>query len=125
MAITRGQSGNPCGRQLSIFDGKQRFDLFFTFNRQLRVKEAVPSGQPGVAFVCRVRYVPIAGHKNNEETQQMAAQTGIEIAFRPIPSANLLVPYEVTIPTFAGSARMTAQRIDIITPGMKQIALIH
>ena len=125
LALTRGPAANPCGRRVAIFDGKQRFDLLLTFNRQLRVTEAVPSGQPSIAFVCRVRYLPIAGHKNNEENKKMAAEQGIEIAFRPIPSANLLVPYEVTIPTFAGSAKMTAQKITIITPGMKQIALIH
>src|SRR5262245_60980926 len=55
MAVTRGQAGNPCGRRVSIFDGKQRFDLLFSFRRQQRITETVPSGQPGIAFVCRVR----------------------------------------------------------------------
>ena len=51
--------------------------------------------------MCRVRYVPIAGYKMNEETKSMAESSGIEVALRPIPAANLLVPYEVTVPTIA------------------------
>lgn len=124
MAMSRGRQTNPCGRTISIFDGKQRFDLELSYRRQQNVIEAKPSGQPGVAFVCRVRYVPIAGHKDNDETRTMAANTGIEVALRPIPSANILIPYQITIPTALGSAVLTSQRVEITT-GMRQIALVH
>jgi hypothetical protein len=125
MALTRARSPNPCGRKISIFDGKQRFDLVFTFRRRERIPEARRSGQPGIGYVCRVRYIPVAGHKNNDETRQMASTTGIEVALRPVPSANLLIPYQITIPTIAGSAVLTSQRVDITTPGMRQIALVR
>jgi hypothetical protein len=125
MALTRARSSNPCGRKISIFDGKQRFDLLFSFRRRERVPEARPSGQPGIGYVCRVKYIPIAGHKNNDETRQMAENTGIEVALRPVPSANLVIPYQITIPTIAGSAVLTSQRVDITAPGMRQIALVR
>jgi hypothetical protein len=125
MALTRAQSSSPCGRKISIFDGKQRFDLLFSFRRRERVPETRPSGQPGIGYVCRVRYIPIAGHRNNDETRQMAGNTGIEVALRPVPSANLLIPYKITIPTIAGAAVLTSQRVDITTAGMRQIALVR
>jgi Protein of unknown function (DUF3108) len=125
MALTRGRTANPCGRKISIFDGKQRFDLALSFRRRERITEAHRSGQPGVGYVCRVRYIPIAGHKNNDETRQMADSTGIEVALRPVPSANLLIPYQITIPTIAGAAVLTSQRVDITTQGKKQIALVR
>jgi hypothetical protein len=125
MALTRARSSNPCGRKISIFDGKQRFDLLFSFRRRERIPEARRSGQPGIGYVCRVRYIPIAGHKNNDETRQMAETTGIEVALRPVPSANLVIPYQITIPTIAGSAVLTSQRVDITAPGMRQIALVR
>jgi hypothetical protein len=125
MALTRARSSNPCDRKISIFDGKQRFDLLFSFRRRERIPEARRSGQPGIGYVCRVRYIPIAGHKNNDETRQMAETTGIEVALRPVPSANLVIPYQITIPTIAGSAVLTSQRVDITAPGMKQIALVR
>lgn len=125
MAMTRGGMAKPCGRKISIFDGKQRFDLHLSFRRQERVSEKRPSGQPGLVFVCRVRYIPVAGHRDNDETQHMAKTSAIEVAFRPVPAANLLIPYQITIPTLAGSAVMTSKKVEITTPGKEPIALIY
>ncbi len=122
MALSRSAGENPCGRRLAVFDGKQRFDLQFSYLRQEHVADNRPTGQPGVGFVCRVKYVPIAGHKANEETRSMAQSNGIEVALRPVPSAGLFIPYQITVPTGAGSAKLISQRIDIITRS-EQIAL--
>ena len=124
MALSRSDAGNPCGRRLAVFDGKQRFDLQFSFRRQERIAEQRPTGQPGVAYVCKVRYVPIAGHRATEETRALAASSDIEISLRPVPSANLFVPHEISIPTGAGTARLIAQSVRIITQN-EQIALGH
>lgn len=124
LAMSRTGNPNPCGRRIPVFDGKQRFDLVLTYVRQQRVAETRPSGQPGVAYVCKVRYVPIAGFRMNEETRHLASSDGIEVALRPVPSADLFVPYQITIPTFAGSATLTSERIDIVTRN-SQIALTH
>ncbi|MFM9941749.1 MAG: DUF3108 domain-containing protein [Hyphomicrobiaceae bacterium] len=125
MALSRTSAGNPCGRKLAIFDGKQRFDLVLSYKRQEHVQDTRPSGQPGVAYVCRVKYQPIAGHKVNDETRAMAASQGIEVSLRPIPSANLFVPHQIVIPTGAGTATLTAIRVQIVTPKNEQIALGH
>lgn len=123
MALARPKGDNPCDRKLSIFDGQQRFDLVLSYRRQESIGEARPSGQPGIAFVCGVTYVPIAGHKAGPETQALAGSTGIEIAMRPIPSANIFVPHQIRVPTAAGPATITAQSMHIITPAQQQIAL--
>lgn len=125
MALSRTSGANPCARKLSIFDGKQRFDLQLAFKRQEHVQDPRPTGQPGVAFVCRVKYQPIAGHKLNDETRAMAASDGIEVSLRPVPSANLFVPHQINIPTGAGTASLTAVRVQIVTPRNEQIALGH
>ena len=124
MALSRGKT-NPCSKRLAIFDGKQRFDLLLSFKRQVRIPEARPSGQPNLGYVCRVRYLPLAGHKLNDETRQMMGNSGIEVVLRPVPSAGLMVPYEITIPTAAGTAVLTSTRVEIITHGHRQIALVH
>jgi hypothetical protein len=125
MALTRTRGANPCGRRLAIYDGKVRFDLQFSFRRQIRINEARPSGQPGIAYVCQVRYVPVAGHKDNESTRNLASNNGIEVALRPVPSANLAVPYQVSVQTFGGTAVLTAQRVEIVTSSNGRIALVH
>jgi len=124
MAVSRA-SANPCNRKLAIFDGKQRFDLIFSFRRQEKVAEQRPSGQPAVGYVCRVRYVPIAGYRATDETKELSDSTAIEVSLRHVPNANLMVPYLVTIPTFAGSATIELSRIDITTSDKGQIALAN
>ncbi|MGE3064534.1 MAG: DUF3108 domain-containing protein [Hyphomicrobiaceae bacterium] len=125
LAMSRGSTANPCGRRLPIFDGKQRFDLLLTYRGQTNVTEQQPSGQPGTAYICRVRYIPIAGHKQDDETRFMAQSNDIEIVLRPVPSANVFVPYQINIPTMAGTASLVAKRVDITTPSRQAIALVY
>jgi Protein of unknown function (DUF3108) len=125
MMLSRSPSADPCDRRIPIFDGKERFDLLFSHKGEMRVTEQAPSGQPVLAHVCRVRYLPIAGHKIDNDTKFMAANDAIEVALRPIPSANVFVPYQISIPTMAGSATIISKRVEIISPGKPQIALLH
>ena len=125
MMISRGSGANPCDRRIPIFDGKERFDLVFSFKRNMQVVEQAPSGQPAIAHVCRVKYLPIAGHKVDGDTSFMAANNEIEVALRPVPSANVFIPYQVTIPTMAGGATIVSKRVEIVSPGKPQIALLH
>jgi len=53
----------------------------------------------------------------------LSRSTGIEIAFRPVSSAGLMVPDEITIPTISGPIALKAQRVDIKTSGRRRIAL--
>lgn len=123
MALSRNSTDNPCDRRLAVFDGKQRFDLALSFHRQEAISEARPSGQPGVAFVCRVRYQPIAGHRMTDATRNLSESSGIEISLRPVPSANLFIPHQITLPTGAGPVTLTSLRVDIVTLRNEQIAL--
>ena len=125
MVVARGSNPNPCDRRLPIFDGKERFDLVLSYKGQMKVSEQQPSGQPAMAHVCRVKYQPIAGHKVDTETSFMATTDAIEVALRPVPSANVLIPYQITIPTMVGYATLVAKRVEIETPGKPQIALLH
>jgi hypothetical protein len=123
IALSRTTQDNPCNRRLAVFDGKQRFDLVLAFVRQERVAETRPSGQPGVASVCRVRYVPVGGY-HPEATRAMAQAQAIEISLRPVPSAGLFVPYQISIPTAAGTATLVSEKVQIVTR-REQIALSH
>ena len=125
MVLSRGSSTNPCERRIPIFDGRERFDLLFSYKGEMKVTEQLPSGQPGIAFVCKVKYLPIAGHKVDSETRFMAANNEIEVALRPIPAANVFVPYQISIPTSAGSATIISKRVEIGMPGKPEIALLH
>ena len=74
--------------------------------------------------MCRVKYRPIAGYRPNDETKAMSRSTSIEIAFRPVAGAGLMVPDQITVPTISGPIGLKAQRIDIKTSDRREIALV-
>jgi hypothetical protein len=125
MVVANYSNPDPCDRRLPIFDGKERFDLVLTYKGQVKVNEQQPSGQPAIAHVCSVKYKPIAGHRIDAENSYLATTDAIEVSLRPVPSANILVPYQITIPTLLGYATIVSKRVEIQSPGSPQIALLH
>lgn len=125
MAMTTATKGHPCRQRIPVFDGKQRFDLVLSPAGRKKIREAARSGQPGMAYVCRVKYVPIGGYKRNRQTAYMAKNDGMRITLRAVPSANLWIPYEVRIPTFAGEAVVVSKRVNIVTARRQRIALVN
>jgi hypothetical protein len=125
LALSKGGTGNPCTRRIPVYDGKARFDLLLTPRGIAPLTEQRPSGQPAEGYVCRVRYVPISGHKADQETKYMSSSDGIEVVLRPIPSANIFVPYRISIPTIAGTATIVSKSVEITTANRQQIALLH
>ena len=123
LAITHATGPNPCDRTIPIFDGKVRFNLVMSAKGDQKLKEDRASGQPKELKVCKVQYVPIAGYKPKDFQKPWVDYSGIEIALRPVPSANLYVPYRVSIPTTLGSAVMSAETVNITASNNTQIAL--
>lgn len=119
MALTHTDASSPCGRKVAIFDGRQRFNIDLRFARKVAL-----AGTSETAVVCRVKYTPIAGYRPNEETRQLAASNAIEIAFRPVPAAKLMLPQSVSVPTPAGTARIDLVRVNIELPERGRVASI-
>ena len=104
-----------CTRRLPIFDGKARYDLKLTPKKVKRITTSY--GYKGKAYVCKVKFQPIAGHKTNSDESKFAEKTeGIEIWMVPLAKAGLYVPYYIYIPTPAGGASMTASGFLVETP---------
>lgn len=53
--------GNPCQAVHRIFDGKEVFELRFSFERQAVMDDSFPGAYHGKAYECRATYVPVAG----------------------------------------------------------------
>lgn len=123
IAISHPTTSDPCARTIPVFDGKQRFDLVMSLKGKRKLSEKVATGQPQQVFVCRVKYVPIAGHKPKDFESPWVSYDSIEIALRPVPSAGIYVPYSISIPTTIGAAEMTAESVTITSADRQQIAL--
>ncbi|CCB67618.1 MULTISPECIES: DUF3108 domain-containing protein [unclassified Hyphomicrobium] len=123
ISISDANPSDACNRVIPVFDGKARYDLHFTFKGREPLTERRPSGQPKELIVCRVKYVPIAGHKPKDFTDPWIDYNNIEFALRAVPRAGIYVPYRVTIPSPIGNAVMTANTINITSANNQQIAL--
>lgn len=123
MRMTRVSSGKPCRQTAEIFDGKRRLRLRLSPKGKRTIKERHASGQPGFGYVCRIRFTPIAGHKRNSHINHLAKNRDMEIVLRPVPSANLLVPYEIVIPTMVGTVSISARSINIVNGSNQRIAM--
>lgn len=111
MALSLGNLARPCDQKLPIYDGKQRFDLVFT-----------PRGRSGADHVCHVKLEPVSGHKPGSGMNAVISGD-IEVVMRPVPKANVIIPYRVTVPTVIGSAVLRSERVDITMPDNERIAL--
>jgi hypothetical protein len=118
LTLTHSDTPAPCARKVAIFDGKQRFDLELRFAREAPIEDA--AGEK--ATVCRVRYTPISGYRPTEETRQLAASNAIEIAFRRVNAAKLMLPQYISVPTPAGEARINLQHVSIELPERGRVA---
>jgi hypothetical protein len=123
MAMTRGANRNPCSQNLDVFDGRMHFRLKLEPKGQREIAERGNSGQPRVGYVCRVRYMPIAGHKPSDGIKRMATSDGIEVVLRPVPAADLFVPYQITVPTGYGTVSIVSRNVEIEGEQQQRIAL--
>jgi hypothetical protein len=100
-------SANSCPRQLSIFDGRLRYDLRLAFKRIDFVK--ADRGYEGPAVVCSVSFTPIAGFiPDRVAIRYLAAQRDIEAWLVPVAGTRVLVPFRVSIPTPLGPGVLQA-----------------
>ena len=116
LSQARLNRGEACNKRLPIFDGKIRYDLVLS---PKGTRNVGTSGKlRGTAYVCSVRFVPIAGHKMGKQgdNDYASGNTGIEVWLVPVPEAGLIVPYYVHVPTPAGTASMVTAKFDVQTP---------
>ncbi len=60
---------NPCQATERIFDGREVFDLLFKFVKEVRVDDSWPGAYRGMAYECRLTYLPVAG-KNADKFKE-------------------------------------------------------
>lgn len=117
------QGKEVCERRLPIFDGKMRYDIELSYKSTKQVNNG---GYKGPAYVCRIKYIPIAGHKHGKNQDDvMSGNLSMEIWLIPVPDASLYVPYYVSIPTPAGNASIISTRFEIETPSHGRRALLE
>lgn len=96
-----------CERKLSIFDGRQRYDLGLAYVRTDQVK--AEKGYAGPAIVCRISYTPVSGHRpNRPAVKYMMNNKDMYVWLAPVEGTRVLVPFKVSVATALGAAEMEA-----------------
>lgn len=105
-------SPEACARTFPVFDGRQRYDLSFSFARTETLKVA---GYDGPAVVCNARYRAIAGHRP-AVTAPMEANRDMQIWLAPVAGTRALVPARISIRTPVGMAEIQPTRLELGAP---------
>ena len=94
-------------RNIPVFDGHARYNLQLAFKRFQEVK--TNGGYQGSSVVCRVSFIPIAGHDPKRYlVTYLAAHRDIEVWLVPLAGSRLLVPYRAAMPTPVGRGVLEA-----------------
>jgi hypothetical protein len=89
---SRAATGDPCKGTLSVFTGQDRLDL--------RLSDA---GEKNGDVLCRVKYIPISGHKEGDKGVQRLQSADIKVAFPAESSGDLRFPTYVSVPIRFGT----------------------
>lgn len=93
-----------CNQVFPVFDGETRYDIKLRYKS---TKKVSTQGYNGNAYVCQMRYTPIAGHrKEHRNTTEMAKNKNMEIWLAPMEGVSVFTPIKIVIGTKYG--RFTA-----------------
>jgi hypothetical protein len=105
-------SPDNCKRTVPIFDGRQRYDLVFSYERTDTAKDI--KGYSGKLLVCRVDYRPIAGYKPDKlNVKYMQDNKNIFVWLAPVEGTRVLFPARVSIVTLIGIVVVQAENFEI------------
>ena len=96
-----------CAQHFPVFDGETRYDIKLRYKSTKKIKT---KGYNGHAYVCQMRYIPVAGHKkDHRNTKEMAKNKNMEIWLAPMEGVSVFTPIKIVIGTKYG--RFTANPI--------------
>ena len=89
-----------CNRTMKIYDGDARYDMVLSYKRTQIIKT---KGYGGYAYVCKLKYVPLAGHKRGQKNiEYMTKNEGMELWLAPIAKKPVFTVIRVEVPTWLG-----------------------
>jgi hypothetical protein len=113
-------SPEACGRKISVFDGRVRYDLRSEFKRIEMVR--AEKGYQGPAVVCAVFFSPISGYvPDRPVVKYLIALHDAEVWLAPIAGTRVLVPFRFSLPTPIGKGVL--QATEFVAAPMPRAAL--
>lgn len=102
-----------CQRNVSVFDGRMRYDLQMSYKRMDKVK--AEKGYEGPVVVCAVYFAPIAGYVPDRAAMKyLIAQREMELWLAPVTGTRVLVPFRFSVPTPLGLGVLQATQFNSV-----------
>jgi len=99
--------GPQACRDVSIFDGRARYDVELVYKRIEQVK--TEHGYDGPVVVCAIYFKPIAGFVlSRTAVKYLMRQRDMEAWLAPLAGTRVVVPYRISVPTPIGLAVLEA-----------------
>ena len=96
-----------CDRNISVFDGRMRYDIHLAYKRLEKVKS--DKGYQGTVVVCSAQFQPISGHiPDRAVIKYLTELRDTELWLAPIAGTRLMVPYRISLPTPLGQGVVQA-----------------
>ncbi|TYC63285.1 DUF3108 domain-containing protein [Rhodobacterales bacterium] len=93
----KGLAPESCNRTLSLFDGKERYNIHLQYKSQ-RSSSTSDGRFKGKVLVCSARYEPVSGHrKGRKAIQALADNKSMEVWLAPVGDTPYLVPLRASI----------------------------
>ena len=91
---------SPCRATQRVFDGKEVFDLRFNFTREVNFDADSPGPYRGIAYECRLTYLPVAGKYAAKFRNRKEVSPTYTVWLAPVETdvfgVTLLVPVRAT-----------------------------
>ena len=94
---------NPCDRTIRIFDGKRRYDIKLTKDRETKITTR-DHGYSGHAIVCKAAFTPKTGTERKKFTQMLRRDRATEVWLAPLEKGRLYMPVKLKMRTPIGGA---------------------
>lgn len=109
----------PCGRDVPIFDGKQRYDLRMAYaGREAAETEAYT----GPVVVCQVYYVPVAGYDPEDWPKEHYLNTPLTVWLTDSETDDFHVPVRFSYPVGIGTLVIEAKSLSVQTAAVRDHA---
>jgi hypothetical protein len=100
----------PCGRDIPIFNGKERYDLRMAYAGRV---EAETDGYTGPAIACHVYYIPVAGFDPDDVPEEKYLNTPLTVWFTDTEEHEFHIPVRFSYPVGIGALVIEAKSLSL------------
>jgi hypothetical protein len=110
----RAEGPEGCNRTLSLFDGRQRYDIVLSY---VRTELVETEDFKGLTLVCQANYRPIAGHRDNRKiNQDLSENQDIFVWITPVGRTGILMPWRLEVGLKFGRLILQAKYFKVSGP---------